>query len=243
MPTFKDVDAETVSGLASDLNRVGFACIHDYLTVEQLGTARTEIDNEAGTRGRTSFAIRGTPNIPGTLFEHLALSDEFQQLITRVYTSGTGHAPLPSEKIHTVIRCLQGSDSTTESNRFHYDATTLTVLLPVSIPNRRAAGRGRFVLFPNVRKLRRSAMFNAAEKVLIQNRISQWLVAQAISGGLLHPTRIELIPGSLYFFWGYRSLHANEPCDPQALRSTVLFHYGNPHRHSQIARLVLPKGR
>ena len=243
MRTFMAVDTNVVSHLASELNRVGFACIDSYLTFDQLEAAHVDIENEARNRGNKSFAVRGTPNIPGTLFEQLALSDEFQRLLLGVYSAGTGRAPLSTEKVHTVIRCLQGSDSAAESNRFHYDATTLTVLLPILIPIPNKGEEGRLVLFPNNRQLRYNAMLNVIEKAVIQNRLSQRLVALAIRFGLLRPTKLELVPGNLYFFWGYRSLHANEPCNPRALRSTVLFHYDNPHRNSQIAKLLLPKGR
>ncbi|HAQ89053.1 MAG TPA: hypothetical protein DCR78_21800 [Pseudomonas sp.] len=242
MRTFMNIDADTVSHVAGELNRTGFASISDYLTPEQLEAAREDIACEARFRGNASFAVRGTPNITGTLFERLVVSEEFQRLLLGVFTAGTGRTPLPTEKVHTVMRCLKGCDSARESNRFHYDATTLTVLLPVSMPEC-STEQGRLVLFPNTRGLRFSALFNVIEKAVIQNRISQRLVAVAVRLGFLHPVKVVLAPGSLYFFWGYRSLHANEPCDPQALRSTVLFHYDNPHRHSQVARLLLPKGR
>jgi hypothetical protein len=242
MRTFMDVDIDTVSRLASELNEVGVASIGGYLTAEQLRIAQGDIESQARNRNKTSFAVRGRPNITGTLFEQLANSDEFKRVVLGVFSSGTGREPLAGEDVYTVIRCLQGSDSGTESNRFHYDATTLTILLPVSIPGTDRE-QGRFVLFPNMRKLRCSAMLNVVEKAVIQNRVSQRLVALLVRLGLLRPLKVTLVPGNLYFFWGYRSLHANEPCDPGALRSTVLFHYDNPHRHSQVARMLLPKGR
>ena len=42
--------------------------------------------------------------------------------------------------------------------------------------------------------------------------------------------RIKMVPGNLYLFWGYRSVHTNEPCDPASIRATALFHYANPHQ-------------
>lgn len=241
MPGFMDVDAVTVSRLASELNQVGLATIDGYLTYDQLEAARHDVNGKARAHAHTSFAIRGTPNVPGTLFEQLVASEEFQRMLLSVYTLGTGRTPSNSEKVHTVIRCLQGSNVGAESNRFHYDATTLTILLPVFISN--GTERGRFVLFPNLREIRSNGFVNILEKFFIQNRVSQRLVTLGIAFGLIHPMRIQLIPGNLYFFWGYRSLHANEPCDPQTLRSTVLFHYDNPHRDSQVTRLLMPKGR
>jgi hypothetical protein len=48
-----------------------------------------------------------------------------------------------------------------------------------------------------------------------------------------------LVPGTIYFFWGYRSLHANQPCDPEFRRATALFHFGDPHARSFATRLIL----
>ncbi|QGZ31052.1 hypothetical protein [Stutzerimonas stutzeri] len=228
---FKEVDSQTVSRLAKDMNHVGVAFIERYLCLEHLVIARREIEGEARRHGDRSFAIRGNPDVAGTFFERLACSNEFQRLLLDVHACGTGRVPSSFEKVQTVIRCLQGRDSDDESNRFHYDATMLTVLLPVFIPEP-DTDAGRFVVFPNVRNLRSSGFLNLLEKALVQNRISQRCIALAIRVGLLRPMKVPLVPGNLYFFWGYRSLHANEPCTPNELRTTVLFHYDNPHRRS-----------
>ncbi len=47
------------------------------------------------------------------------------------------------------------------------------------------------------------------------------------------------MPGNLYLFSGYRSLHANDECDPAMLRATILLHFGNPHHESLMARALL----
>ena len=77
------------------------------------------------------------------------------------------------------------------------------------------------------------------EKTLLHNTVSQKLVAFAVRRGWLRPIRLKLEPGNLYLFSGYRSLHANDECDPAMLRATALFHFGNPHHDSLLARLVL----
>jgi hypothetical protein len=84
--------------------------------------------------------------------------------------------------------------------------------------------------------VRSSLLLNVLEKALLQNPLSQKLVAKAIKAGLLKPLKVKLVPGNVYFFWGYRSLHANEPCDPHLLRCTALYHFGNPHADSWFAR-------
>ncbi|HJE28492.1 MAG TPA: hypothetical protein K8U95_04800, partial [Pseudomonas nitrititolerans] len=69
--------------------------------------------------------------------------------------------------------------------------------------------------------------------------LSRKLISAAIRHRLLRPQRLQLVPGNLYLFWGYRTLHANEPCDPVSRRATAIFHYGDPHAGSLATRLIL----
>ena len=85
-------------------------------------------------------------------------------------------------------------------------------------------------MFPNTRKIRKTYLFNAIDKVLIDNPMTQKLLRGAAARQAASPVRIKMIPGNLYLFWGYRSIHANEPCDPDKIRATALYHYVNPHR-------------
>jgi hypothetical protein len=55
-------------------------------------------------------------------------------------------------------------------------------------------------------------------------------------------TAVAMKPGNIYFFWGYRSIHANEPCDPNQIRATALLHFGDPYKASQ-ARTFLRRVR
>jgi len=136
------------------------------------------------------------------------------------------------------MRCVQGQTGRKESNCFHYDASLVTALLPVEIPQE-GDQRGDLLVFPNLRKLRKYVLVNVLEKALLQNKLSRKLISRAIGLGLLKPQRLQLVPGNLYLFWGYRSLHANEPCDPAQLRATAIFHYGDPHAGSLMTRLIL----
>lgn len=133
---------------------------------------------------------------------------------------------------------MQGQTGRKESNCFHYDASLVTALLPVEIPQD-GDQRGDLLLFPNLRKLRKYVLVNVLEKALLQNKLSRRLITRAIGIGLLRPQRLQLVPGNLYLFWGYRSLHANEPCDPAQMRATAIFHYGDPHAGSLMTRMIL----
>jgi hypothetical protein len=87
-------------------------------------------------------------------------------------------------------------------------------------------------MLPNTRKVRRTYLFNALDKVVLDNRLTQAVLRKTATSRKLPLTRVKMTPGNIYFFWGYRSVHTNEPCDPDKVRATALFHYANPHRKS-----------
>lgn len=116
----------------------------------------------------------------------------------------------------------------------------VTALVPIEIPQRGAPSeRGDLLLFANLRSMRSSVLFNVVEKALVQNAFSRKLIRTAIALRLLKPQRLQLVPGNLYLFWGYRSLHANESCNPDYRRATAIFHYGDPHAGSLLTSLIL----
>ena len=46
---------------------------------------------------------------------------------------------------------------------------------------------------------------------------------RALTGKGSAPLRVKMIPGNIYLFWGYRSIHANEPCDADKDRGDSSF--------------------
>lgn len=102
-----------------------------------------------------------------------------------------------------------------------------------------SAGKtGDLIMFPNLRGIRKSYVANLLDKVLLDNRVTQFALKWGVTSGRLRSTRVRMQPGNVYFFWGYRSVHANEPCDRDQIRATALFHYVNPHVNSRARRLI-----
>jgi len=129
------------------------------------------------------------------------------------------------------MRVLTGTHGLRHANLFHYDSYVVTVLLPVLIPDGPDEPPGHRMMFPNFREARRFAVVNILEKLLVEKllirmwrlaRVQRWLSAKIV----------PLTPGNLYFFWGMRSLHANQACLPTSVRCTVLLHFGDPHEGS-----------
>jgi len=234
---FRSLEYKEKALIAWEMNRKGYACLPEYLTPQQLSQLREQVTEQACLHRGEYFAHHGGAEVASSLLAVLGAAPEFQGLLADIYQLGAGE-PAHSDRIYLVMRCVQGQTGRKESNCFHFDASLVTALLPVEIPQE-GDECGDLLLFPNLRRIRSNALLNVLEKALLQNRLSRRLITRAIHRGLLKPQRLQLVPGNLYLFWGYRSLHANEPCNPANLRATAIFHYGDPHAGSLLTRMIL----
>lgn len=236
------VEPAAVTRLVRDIDSQGYAVLESFIPDDRLQQARDFIQSQVEQHGPEYFALHGLAAMRGSLFEDLGTSPAFRQLLNDVYQAGLGLTPPPDETTFPVIRFLQGKTGRKESHFFHFDATGLTALVPIVIPTQ-GKHCGDLITFPNIRPVRRSVMVNVIEKAILHNTASQKLTSWLVQRGWLKPVRIKLKPGNVYLFWGYRSLHANDPCDPNLLRATALYHYGNPHRNSWLAKRLLGRNQ
>lgn len=93
-------------------------------------------------------------------------------------------------------------------------------------------------MLPRMRRIRKTYIGNLMDKLLLDNKITQLVMKKLILSGKIKHTKVSMVPGNIYFFWGYRIIHANEPCDRDKIRATALFHYGNPHAGSWLRRIM-----
>ena len=221
------VSLTSVAHLVSDLNSRGYGFIPDYLAPRDLEKAQIFVANAISQSGKEYVHFNGPDPVAGSGLEELAVSADFEALMHAVYEMGTGRSAKP-EKYYQVLRCLAGKSGQKNSLIFHYDSYVVTALLPICIP--KTGMRGDLLMYPNTRKIRNSYLANGVDKLLLDNPASQWALRSRVNASVLKPLRVKMEPGNLYFFWGYRSIHTNEPCDENQIRATALFHYHNPHR-------------
>lgn len=216
-----------ITTLVTELNSTGFGSIPHYIHPEDLGRMQRFV-RAAMQKSRNEYIGFGGPDaVAGSGLDELYHSPQFGKLIKDLYERGTGKAA-PDQALYHVLRCLSGRSGLKNSFIFHYDSYVITALVPIEIP---VEGRaGDLLMFPNTRRIRPAYLLNAADKVLLDNPLTQKLLRASVKRRVLKPTRIKMQPGNLYFFWRYRSVHTNEPCDPDKVRATALFHYGNPHK-------------
>ncbi len=218
-----------ISSAVHDLNTRGYAVLPDYIDPEDLGRMRSFVHGAMEKSGHQYIGFTGPDQVQGSGLEDLYESPSFTRLMRTLYERGTGR-PAPDQQLYHVLRCLCGETGKKHSFYFHYDSYVVTALLPIEIP--REGRAGDLLVFPNMRGIRPAYLLNAADKVLLDNPLTQKLLRFSVERRALKPVRITMKPGNLYFFWGYRSIHANEPCDPERVRATALFHYANPHKRN-----------
>lgn len=234
---FRQLDISAIDYVAQQISIKGSACITNFVSGEQLMSLQETVAAEAQKHKGRYFAHHGGGEIESSLLGALGASPEFRSMLESIYRASTGKDAY-NDEILKVLRCVQGNSGRRESNCFHYDASLVTALLPIEIP-KDGVDRGDLIMFPNLRRVRSNVLFNVAEKALLQNALSRKLISAAVRHDVLRPEKLQLVPGNLYLFWGYRSLHANEPCDPASRRATAIFHYGDPHAGSFATRLIL----
>jgi hypothetical protein len=224
-----EVSEEQISTLVGELDTKGYGYIPNYVAKEDLQRMQSFVSSAIQDNGNEYVHFNGPEAVSGSGLEELAKSERFQQLVHAIYERGVGKKA-PKESFYQVLRCLAGNTGKKNSLIFHYDSYVVTALVPIHIPSSGMAGD--LLMYPNTRSIRSQYLMNAVDKVLLDNPLSQRVLRACVDSKKLSPIRVKMQPGNLYFFWGYRSIHTNEPCDPDKIRATALFHYANPHRKS-----------
>jgi hypothetical protein len=225
------VCSEAASTIVRNMDRVGYAVIRNAVSGDQIERMRAFVSAAVERSGQQYVSLVGPEAVAGSSLDSLSMSPEFQDLFRQIYREGTGLKP-PEVRFYQVLRCLKGRTGLTHSMRFHYDSYVLTGLVPIEIPT---AGRtGDLIMLPNTRKIRRYYAANVLDKLVLDNWATQAALRMCVRMNWIKVTRVRLEPGNLYLFWGYRTIHTNEACDPDHLRATALFHYANPHAESNL---------
>lgn len=234
-PVFPDLPDSELAQIAKDMNLTGFGVARGCIDETQLSALQDFVTRKVASAGGEYVAFTGLQPVGGTLLEALAQSPEFNRACRTIYQMGTGKLA-PGTSFYQVLRCLSGSTGERHAYFFHYDSYVITALVPVLMPS--TGQTGDLIMFPNRRRIRKNYLTNLIDKILLDNRLAQSLLKRGVLSGILRPVRVRMSPGNVYFFWGYRSVHANEPCDHDQIRATALFHYVNPHADSRMRRLT-----
>lgn len=224
---FLPVSADSAQALAESMDDSGVGILHDIVPDAILAQMRSFVARQIEQHDGQYFGLEGEAWIADTCLSPLFEDAGFHALLRSLYERKMRVSP-PSDRVFPVLRGLTGTHGLRHALNFHYDSYVVTVLLPILIPDRPEEPRGHLVMFPNLREARRFAIANILEKILVEKLLKRmWRLPRVQR--LLSAKIVPLTPGNLYFFWGMRSLHANEACLPSSVRCTALLHFGDPH--------------
>lgn len=219
-----------VAAIAAQMDSAGFCRLDDYISPEELQALVALAEAAVDRTGGEYVAFEGPDEFAGTAWDRMNSSPSVQFLCEILYRHSTGGLE-STPGFYQLFRCLKGKSSRKNSLYFHFDSYAVTILIPIVIP--RSGLPGNLIVFPSLRPIRKTYWQNVIDKVVREPLPIQILYRVLARSPRTKAVSIKLKPGSAVLFWGYRSLHTNEPCDPDKLRATALLHFGNPHLRSR----------
>jgi hypothetical protein len=235
--TLRDLSGDDVTRIVADMDQEGYARITDFFPAEMIDDARSFVAHELELHASEYFSYIGREAVRDSVLAEIGASATFRNLLARVYETGT-HVPAPESGVYQVLRVLSGRTGLKEAYQFHYDAYVVTALMPIAIPSGEGEKRGDLIIYPKLRRIRSAVVVNLAEKLLLQNAVAKRIARSSVMQRLFHAKVLRMKPGDLYLFWGYQSLHGNEPCFPTSTRATALFHFADPHESSSLVASI-----
>lgn len=223
--------------LFSDLSEKGFVCVENAIDPAFLQQCRGQVEGLLDSRGERFFSIIQPQKEVGGAFVTMAEAPGFVDLLRNIARRAHSEAAVRDFELYNVLRVIAGKEASRGAFEFHYDATVLTVLMPLFIPEGAPGTTGELIAIPNNRGYRASPLINIAEKAFLQNPLAFRYYAHRYGAAKRNVHRLK--PGNLYFFWGYRTFHGNLPCTSGDTRATLIFHFGDPHAGSGLTQAVV----
>ena len=222
---------------ADALDRSGFAIIEGAITADWLARAQADVTGIVAAHDAKFLSLIGPGDEPSSVFAEVAHDPGLTALLERLVRHAAASASIDPGGPYNVLRVIAGRSGTAGAYQFHYDASVVTAVVPIFIPENPDGPAGQLAVLPNRRRLRSSMLYNLIEKVALQNRFSWARARKRVSDNpAAHVKQLKV--GNIYLFWGYRTLHGNLPCGVDALRTTLLLHLGDPHGNALATRVI-----
>ena len=213
------------------INTSGFVEIENYISENELQALKKFIDTKLKENQNQYFFLTSEGR------ERTLLNDEnffkkIEELLKKTAVN-FGIDIDENEKLYKVLRVVTGEKSKKVSLDFHFDAHLLTLLIPIYIPNRENSNNGNLVIIRNLRKLTKNIFVNIIQKIFYQSSVFKKVF---INTGIVKSEILNLKPGNVYMFNGFRTLHANHEINPRDIRATILIHYHDIFRDSYLVK-------
>jgi hypothetical protein len=235
------LDGISASWLAKQLDNQGVVRFPGVFSYEWLEAMRVSVTDNVAGDGDGDFFIPEADQKVGSPAHQLVSDPTLRQLF-----SETARLRWPKAGLAKDLRCAipvrAGTAPKWPSNLFHYDASVLTMIVPVFIPRATFGNGGELAAFGNKRPFRRFVASHLLDTILTHNSLYRRYVTKRV---LDAPEKyiVALQPGDAYVFWGYRTLPGNLFCAPGQLRAVLVVHYGEVHSDSRALSVVWRFGR
>lgn len=218
---------QEVDRIYDEIRINGFCRLMEPVSADALRDARNQAEQAVARNKGEYVAFDGPGGLTGELLSALDTDPGLRALCTGLYERAVG-TKAPNQGYKQVFRCLKGGSARKHSYYLHFDSYVVTVLIPIAVPNEPPTGD--LILLRRRRRLVQTYAKNVLQKAIFDRKFAQMTLWWLIRRRLLTTIRLRLEPGAVYLFFGYSTLHANEACAQDALRATLLFHFGNPHK-------------
>jgi hypothetical protein len=224
----------SASWLADQLDDHGVVRLRDVLSNEWLETLRAWVSARIADHGDGDFVITDADQEFGSPAQQLMSDPALRRLFNDAAALGW---PSAARNMRSGIPVRAGTGPRARSNLFHYDATVLTMVVPIFIPESTLGSCGELVAFGNKRPFRRFVASHLVDTILTQNSVYRRHVLKAVHDD---PEKyiVALQPGDACIFSGYRTYHGNLVCAPGLLRAALVLQYGQVHSDSPALRVA-----
>ena len=226
----------SASWLADELDARGVVRLQGVCSDHWVEAMRASVIDYVINHGDGDFLVVEPGREVGSPAHQLASDPELRRLFKE---TAELRWPLAesAQDMHVAIPVRAGSGPKARSNLFHYDASVLTMIVPIFVPRGDVGTRGELAAIGNKRPFRRSLATHLVETALTQNPLYRDRVTRAV---LADPEKYipPLEVGDACIFWGYRTLHGNFLCAPGSLRAVLVLQYGAVHPENRVLRLA-----
>jgi len=228
--------------IAEKLDEAGVVCLENVVPEEWLAHARADIQDRLANHGVHDHFIRSPQGEENSAAEAFINSSSVLTLLTDIVRARFPEGPAELELTGSALRVIAGPRGEGDAYWFHYDASVVTMVVPIFLPTAEPGNSGELVGLFNKRPFRRFVLANIIDKAVGQSQFYRRHILRHLDDSD-YLKRVDMEVGNLYLFWGYRSLHGNMPCESGALRATLLLHFGRPHGSSDALTAAVRIGQ
>ena len=217
-----------VRRIRASIDETGMATLDGFIHPDFLAELRSTVDRLTPVcyQGGKRKPLIGQ-ELKDTGFYEVAISDFVMQLANDILSSF--HVQVEPADVHPALNILIGQQGQDTVKGWHFDATYLTIAMPVIMPPVTGRGDGQFRIWPNVRKFSQNTRLNQL----------YWQLAKiGLIRRIVKNVAVNFVPGNLYFFYGFRSYHGTDELDSNHVRANCLINFGGPFFDLEKGKII-----